>query len=141
MFTYILETIVLVYPTINTLHYFSLRLAEEKPVYNPKDVHFLATWWSVYGLISFTENITPITHIPFYSIGKVAFITALCFDNYQGYILKTTRNGATQVINNVKESSIYKETKQKVITLCGYELPTTTPTPERSVLSFLSNFF
>lgn len=114
MLIIIIETIILIYPTINTLYYFTQRVQKEKTTYEPREVHFIATWWSMYGILTITEKLTLINYLPLYSIMKMGLLGALCFDEYQKLILQKISEGTFHITNFIGESKIYKDSKQKL---------------------------
>lgn len=124
----LLELAIVSYPIYHTVNYVSLRVAEQdseqKVKYNPSDVHFLATWWSAYGVLNVVEDLLVIDKIPLYGLVKSGVLVSLMFKDYQNSILKKTAQTTSYVKTWIGETELIRGTTDKIINIIqDYQRP------------------
>jgi len=117
----LIQLAVVSYPLYQTANYVSQRVSDqnsdEKVKFNPKDVHFLATWWSAYGVLNLFEDMLSIDKIPLYGVAKTGVLISLMFKDYQNAILKKTADGASYVKTWIGETEMITNAKNKILTV------------------------
>lgn len=117
----LIELALISYPLFKTVNYVSLRVVDqntdEKVKFNPKDVHFLATWWSAYGILNIFEDMLAINNIPLYGVARTGVLVSLMFKDYQNVILKKTADGVIYIKTRIGETEFITTATNKFINI------------------------